>query len=83
MEDTVENSQSPKDSGQKAKKLKEDIKSLEKELKEIQGSCNHPDYKLMNCPSEFSTFSLKKVCVTCDKEIGYPSQQEVDSWAKG
>jgi DNA-directed RNA polymerase subunit RPC12/RpoP len=22
-------------------------------------------------------------CVKCDKEIGYPSQQEVDAWAKG
>ncbi len=82
MEDTSENSSS-KDSSKKAHQLKEDIKVLEKELKEIQGQCNHPDYKLMNCPSEFSTFSLKKVCVKCEKEIGYPSQQEVDAWAKG
>jgi len=24
---------------------------------------------------------LRKVCKECQKEIGYPSQDEIDSWA--
>ena len=63
-------------------KNKELIKSLEKELKALQENCNHPDHKIMNCPSENTTFALRKVCVKCDKEIGYPSQQETDDWVK-
>lgn len=83
MESTNETpSSSSEEKSKKAKKIREDIKILEKELKEIQGSCIHPEYKLMNCPSEFTTFSLKKVCTKCEKEIGYPSQQEIDDWTK-
>ncbi len=83
MENTTENlNQSSNDSCKKAKLIKEEIKSLEKELKVLQENCNHPEYKIMNCPSENATFALRKVCVKCDKEIGYPTQQETDDWVK-
>lgn len=84
MENTNENQENiSQDTSQKTKKIREDIKILEKELKDIQSNCNHPEYKITNCPSETSSFSLKRVCMKCQKEIGYPSQQEIDNWAKG
>jgi hypothetical protein len=83
MENTTENiDPSINDPCKKAKQIKQGIKSLEKELKALQENCNHPEYKIMNCPSENTTFALRKVCVKCDKEIGYPSQQETDDWVK-
>lgn len=82
MENTTENLDSSLgDSHKKAKFLKEGIKSLEKELKTIQENCKHQNYKVMNRPTDIITFALRKVCTKCDKEIGYPSQDETDNWA--
>jgi hypothetical protein len=67
---------------QQTQKIKSSIKNLEKELKEIQDSCQHKDYKIANCPRLNSEFLLRKVCIECEKEIGYPSQEEIDNWAK-
>lgn len=83
MENNIDHSDPAKqDPSEKARQIQQDIKSLEKELKEIQCSCTHKEYKIANCPSESSTFSLRRVCLKCQKEIGYPSQQEIDDWAK-
>jgi len=64
-----------------ADSIKNSIKELEKELETIQKDCLHHEYEIKNCPTNTSTFSLKKVCRNCSKEIGYPSQDEVDKWA--
>jgi hypothetical protein len=63
-----------------ANQIKSSIKILEKELVQIQSVCNHPEYEIKNCPSQSSTFQLRKVCKKCTKEIGYPNQEETDSW---
>jgi septal ring factor EnvC (AmiA/AmiB activator) len=81
MENHSEHSNPPGDKSTQTKKLKESIKSLEKELNDIQESCQHSEYKIANCPKENSGFSLKRVCKVCEKEIGYPSQEEIDNWA--
>lgn len=69
------------DKSKHADDIKNSIKELEKELETIQKDCLHAQYEIKNCPSSTSSFSLKKVCKTCSKEIGYPSQDEVDKWA--
>jgi len=81
MENHSEHSNPSGDKSTQTKKLKESIKSLEKELNDIQESCQHSEYKIANCPKENSGFSLKRVCKVCEKEIGYPSQEEIDNWA--
>lgn len=63
-----------------AQKIKNSIKNLEKELYEIQGKCLHREYVILNCQKETSSVLLRKVCKECQKEIGYPSQNEIDSW---
>lgn len=61
--------------------IKESIKVLEKELEVLQNSCVHKEYEVKNCQSENRSFSLRKVCKDCSKEIGYPSQEEIDLWS--
>jgi hypothetical protein len=83
----MENSETQNPSPQEGKsvqtqKIKSSIKDLEKELKTIQDSCLHKEYKVTNCPKENSEFALRRICKECEKEIGYPSQEEIDNWAK-
>lgn len=65
------------------KKIVEEIKSLEKELEEIQSTCLHNSYVVKNCPSgPEKSFNLKRVCEVCHMEVGYPSQEEILHWSK-
>lgn len=77
-----QNPEQQEDKSHKTQKIKSNIRDLEKELKSIQDACSHKEYKIANCPKENSEFSLRKVCKECEKEIGYPSQSEIDNWAK-
>jgi septal ring factor EnvC (AmiA/AmiB activator) len=83
MENSENNSlPSSEEKSKQTQKIKSSIKDLEKELRTIQNSCTHKDYKVKNCPKENSEFALRRVCTECEKEIGYPSQEEIDNWAK-
>lgn len=72
----------PKDKREQAEKIKSCIRSLEKELETIQENCIHPDYELKNCQTANSGFNLRRVCRTCTKEIGFPSQEEIKQWTE-
>lgn len=72
----------PKDKRGQAEKIKSSIRSLEKELEIIQQNCIHPEYKLKNCQTANSEFNLRRVCKTCTKEIGFPSQEEIKQWTE-
>lgn len=81
-EDKNNNSASKEaESSKQAREIKTTIKSLEKELDGIQSSCPHKEYEIKNCQTEARGFALRRVCKTCEKEIGYPSQEEIDLWA--
>lgn len=67
----------PQDLPVSAQKIIEEIKSLEKELSELQESCLHPKYTIRNCQN---SFSLKRICDVCQSDLGYPTQQETDKW---
>lgn len=65
-----------------AKKIVGEIKSLEKELEEIQNSCPHESYSIKNSPQTIeSSFCLRKICDECQAVLGYPSPEEVNKWA--
>jgi hypothetical protein len=61
----------------------ENIKSLEKELESIQSACPHPDYtvKSFNIHGN-ANFSVRRVCDQCQGDIGYPTQEEINTWIK-
>lgn len=66
----------------KISEIKKVIKDLEKQVESIQSVCSHLEYEIKNCPTQTRTFCLKKICRMCQKEVGYPSQDEIDKWAK-
>ena len=62
-------------------KIVKEIKSLEKELEEIQNSCSHLKYSIKNSPmGADNSFSLKRICDCCQLDIGYPTQEEINKW---
>lgn len=63
-------------------KIVNEIKSLEKELEEIQKNCLHPSYSIKNSPqSGEGSFYLRKICDDCQLILGYPNQDEIKNWA--
>ena len=54
---------------------KEDIKQLNTALTELQETCTHEETTVKNISD--SVAELRKVCKTCDKELGYPTQDEI------
>ena len=48
------------------KKIVEEIKSLEKELEDLQNACLHNSYIVKNCPSgPEKSFNLRKIILAC------------------
>jgi hypothetical protein len=70
------------DPSHKISEIKKVIKDLEKQVDAIQSDCNHSESEIKNCPTQSKTFCLKKICKVCQKELGYPSQEEIERWAK-
>lgn len=71
----------PQDPSASAQRIIKEIKSLEKELTGIQESCSHVKYTVKNGQdSHTGGFLLKKICDSCNLDLGYPTQQEVDKW---
>lgn len=74
-------SSQPQEISSTTQKIVNEIKALEKELEDIQSSCNHPKYSIKNCPSgSDNSFSLKRVCDVCQMDIGYPNSEETNKW---
>lgn len=66
-----------------ADSLSEDIKKSEKRLEEIQEQCNHSESKITNVSKGGQRATYKLVCTTCNREVGYPSPDELEDFLKG
>jgi len=55
-------------------KIKSEIKSLKKEIKEIQSNCTHLEYSVK---FDDDGKSLRKICKDCEHIVGYPTEQEL------
>ena len=55
-------------------KIKSEIKSLKKEIKDIQSKCTHLEYSLK---FDDDGKSLRKICKNCEQIVGYPTEQEL------
>lgn len=74
-------SSQPQEISSTTQKIVNEIKALERELEEIQNSCQHQKYSIKNCPSgSDKSFSLKRVCDSCRMDMGYPTQEEINKW---
>ncbi len=65
------------DKRQKINSLDSKIKVLSKEKESIQGSCKHETTKVK---FENGTNNMKLYCAQCDKEVGYPSKEQIDDF---
>lgn len=64
-----------------SQKIIKEIKSLEKELEEIQNSCHHSKYSIKNTQTgSDKPFCLKRICDFCQADVGYPTQEEFNKW---
>jgi len=61
----------------KVKNIDSQIKKLEKEKQEIQKECRHNSTYIKFKDGSSVTV---KYCCECEKEVGYPSQQELDKF---
>tara|TARA_Y100000034_G_scaffold63510_1_gene76834 strand:- start:77 stop:289 length:213 start_codon:yes stop_codon:yes gene_type:complete len=55
-------------------KIKSEIKSLKKEIKDIQFKCPHSE-SIIKFDDEGK--SLRKICKNCEQILGYPTEQEL------
>ena len=63
--------ESDEDIFSKVNRLEIEKKNIKNQIKEIQESCPHTEYKI-----ELYKRELINVCKACGKKIGYPGEQE-------
>lgn len=63
----------------KAEELAKKIKTSEEELIELRKMCKHSEYEIKNINSEAGSPALRRVCKQCQKELGFPSTQDLEN----
>jgi len=58
----------------KVENIKKEIKSLKEDIEEIQSNCDHKNHRLI---FEDNEKRVVKVCINCDKRLGYPTNDEL------
>lgn len=80
----MENEQNTDNSNDLSKDASEklnQLKSVQKELEDIQSQCKHTNYSLKNVgPEKGLLFKLLRICDTCHKEMGQASAGELNNW---
>jgi hypothetical protein len=65
------------DKQQKVTQLETEIKRLEKEKVQIQEDCLHKETKVRFAEG---TNTMKLYCKFCNKEVGYPNQDQINEF---
>jgi len=63
----------------KVDQLLSDKWKIEKELEQIQAECKHSKQVIKQVADE-SSFTLRHVCESCGKSLGYPSSKETQNY---
>ena len=66
----------------KANQLQSDISKLEKELNDLQDECDHSEKVIKQIPGS-GNGGVKKYCKFCNKELSYPTAQELENYLYG
>ena len=65
--------------------LLEKKRLISKEIEDLQNMCEHKN-KVVKSTKEYeasSTFVIRRVCESCDKIVGMPTQQEIFEFLDG
>jgi len=62
-----------------ANQLQTDISKLQKELDDLQDDCDHEETIVKQVPGG----GVRKCCTICNRELGYPTQQETKNYLHG
>ena len=62
------------DKKKKVNEIKDNIKSLKTDLKDLQNDCTHLDTTIKY---HGKSNGVKKICNICQKVLGYPTDQEL------
>lgn len=57
-------------------KLQNELKAKQKEIEEYQNNCKHEEVVVSMIQKEDSGVQLVKLCKSCNKTLGYPTQEE-------
>jgi hypothetical protein len=67
----------------KTKGLQLLIEKYKKELDKVRSECKHLDSELRVVKNKSEVYgSLRKVCIVCEGVVGYPSQNDIDTFYK-
>jgi len=69
---------------QKIAKLFEKRQKIEKEIEELQRSCQHPTKSIKNVRERLDStvMVIRYVCDTCSKIVGYPNNKDIENYLK-
>ena len=59
----------------KVEQLLSDKRNIEQKIEQIQAECKHSNQVMKQVANE-SSFTLRHVCESCGKILGWPSEQE-------
>ena len=60
-------------------KLLSDKRNIERKIEKIQADCKHENIVIKQVADE-SSFTLRHVCESCGKSLGYPSSEEIQNY---
>ena len=63
----------------KVEQLLSDKRNIEKQIEQIQAECKHSKQVIKQVADE-SSFTLRHVCESCGKSLGYPSTKEIKDY---
>ena len=63
----------------KALNLHKEIDGLQKELNDLQETCEHVESVVKQKPGD----TVKKYCTSCDKYLNYPTEKELEIYLYG
>ena len=63
---------------QRVEELNNIIKDASKELDDIQSNCNHKETDIKSV-GELGR-DIRKICLKCNRIVGYPSQSEIENY---
>ena len=72
-------------SNKKVASLLEKKRLISKEIEDLQNMCEHKN-KVVKSTKEYeasSTFVIRRICESCDKIVGMPTQQEIFEFLDG
>ena len=62
-------------------KLLTDKRNIEKQIDKLQQNCKH-EIKVIKQVADESSFTVRYVCESCGKVLGWPSEKEVKKYFK-